>query len=64
MSQRPDIKVGVMGYPHRASAEIGKKAVEAIVSAAVKKFSELDAKADGVYKEIPFHPLPLIFDIE
>jgi len=64
LSQRPDIKVGVMGYPHKASAEIGKKAIEDIVSAAVKKFSELDAKADGIYKEIPFNPLPLIFDIE
>jgi len=64
LSQRPDIKVGVMGYPHKASAKIGKKAIAAIVSAAVKKFSELDAKADGVYKEIPFKPLPLIFDIK
>ncbi len=64
MSQRPDIKVGVMGYPHRASVEIGKKAVKAVVSAASAKFSELDAKADGVYKEIPFNPLPLIFDVE
>jgi creatinine amidohydrolase len=64
LSQRPDIKVGVMGYPHRASAKIGKKAIAAIVSSAVKKFAELDAKADGVYKEIPFKPLPLIFDAE
>ena len=62
MSQRPDIKVGVMGYPHRASAEIGRKAAEAIVSAAVKKISELEAKADGVYKEVPFNPLPVIFE--
>ena len=64
LSQRPDIKVGVMGYPHKASAKIGKKAIAAIVSEAVKKFSELDAKADGVYKEIPFKPLPLIFDVK
>ncbi|OHB56265.1 MAG: hypothetical protein A2Y12_12095 [Planctomycetes bacterium GWF2_42_9] len=64
LSQRPDIKVGVMGYPHKASLEIGKQAVESIVSAAVKKFTELESKADGVYKEIEFKPLPLIFDLE
>jgi creatinine amidohydrolase/Fe(II)-dependent formamide hydrolase-like protein len=64
LSQRPDIKVGVMGYPHKASLELGKKAVESIVSAAVKKFTELESKADGVYKEIEFKPLPLIFDLE
>jgi creatinine amidohydrolase len=64
LSQRPDIKVGVMGYPHKASVKIGKKAITAIVSAAVKKFLELEARADGVYKEIPFKPLPLIFDVK
>jgi creatinine amidohydrolase len=64
LSQRPDIKVGVMGYPERASAEKGTKAVNAIVADAVKQFKELDAKADGVYKEVPFKPMPLIFDFE
>lgn len=64
MSQRPDIKVGVMGYPHTASAEKGKKAAEEIASLAAKKFSELDAKADGDYKEIEFKPLPIIFNLK
>jgi creatinine amidohydrolase len=62
MSQRPDIEVGVMGYPHRASAEIGKKAIEAIVDDAVKKFTDLESRSDGVYKEVSFTPQPLIFE--
>jgi len=62
MSQRPEIKVGVMGFPERASAELGHRAADDIVNAASEKILELEAKADGVYKEVDFTPLPLIFD--
>jgi creatinine amidohydrolase len=64
MTQRPGIKVGVMGYPERASVEIGQKVNEGIVTGAANKIMELEAKADGVYKEIPFVPEPLIFDLD
>lgn len=62
LTQRPEIKVGVMGYPEKASAEIGRKAVEEIVQFASNKISTLDSQADGVYKEVDFTPEPLIFD--
>jgi creatinine amidohydrolase len=64
MTQRPDIKVGVMGYPERASRELGEKLVEAAVTGGVARIQELEEAADGVYKEVPFTPEPLIFDIE
>ena len=62
MSQRPEIKVGVMGTPEKASRQLGEKIVENILIAAVDKINELEAKADGKYKEVAFTPLPLIFD--
>ena len=62
MSQRPEIKVGVMGTPKKASRQLGEKIVENILIAAVDKINELEAKADGKYKEVAFTPLPLIFD--
>jgi len=61
LSQRPEIKVGVMGYPERASAEIGKRIVEDVVAAASEKISKIEAEADGVYREVEFTPPPLIF---
>jgi creatinine amidohydrolase/Fe(II)-dependent formamide hydrolase-like protein len=62
MSQNPDIKVGVMGYPERASAETGKQMVTEIVDEASEKIKELESRADGVYKKVTFNPLPLVFD--
>ena len=62
MSQKKEIEVGVMGYPEQANAEFGKKIVEETVSVAAAKISELESKADGVYKEVKFVPEPLIFD--
>lgn len=62
MTQRPDIQVGVMGYPQRASREIGERLVRGLVEEVSEKIRSLDAKADGVYKEVPFEPPPLIFE--
>ena len=62
MRQRPDISVGVMGHPERASAELGRRIIKGVVDSASKKIAELDAKADGVYKEVEFIPPPLIFE--
>ncbi|HOD48699.1 MAG TPA: creatininase family protein [Candidatus Hydrogenedentes bacterium] len=63
MTQRPDIRVGVMGYPERASRETGERIVERVVRDGAARILDLESKADGVYKEIPFTPEPLIFDI-
>ncbi len=62
LSQRKEIKVGVMGHPEKASAELGKKIVDDIVANAVKKITTLESKADGIYKEVPFNPDPIILD--
>lgn len=62
MRQRPDIKVGVMGYPQRASAELGEQIIQDVVGAVSEKIAELETKADGVYKDVEFTPPPLIFD--
>ena len=62
MSQRPDIKVGVMGHPEKASPELGREIVEGLVEAASAKIVELESKCDGVYKDVPFTPEPLLFE--
>jgi len=62
MRQRPEIRVGVMGYPERASAELGQRIIEDVVGAAAAKIGELDSRADGVYREVGFTPPPLIFN--
>ncbi len=60
MTQRPEIKVGVMGHPEKASPELGAKIVAATVKAISRKISALDAKAGGKYKRVRFTPEPLI----
>ncbi len=60
-SQRPEIKVGVMGYPQNASEELGKEVAKDMVKNLCAKIKELESKADGVYKKIEFKPEPLIF---
>jgi creatinine amidohydrolase len=61
MTQRSEIKVGVMGHPEKADPEIGKVIVDDIVKNLTAKIQEIDAKADGKYKEVAFNPEPLIF---
>jgi creatinine amidohydrolase len=60
MTQRPDITVGVMGHPETATKELGAKLVEDALVALVAKVTTLEAKADGVYKEVAFTPPPII----
>jgi creatinine amidohydrolase len=60
LTQRPDIKVGVMGDPEKASGELGREIVREIVEAAAERITGLEAKADGRYKEVPFVPEPII----
>jgi len=60
ITQRPDIRVGVMGEPAKATRELGLEVVADIVEAATAKIVALEAKADGIYKEVPFVPEPII----
>ena len=43
MTQRPDIHVGVMGHPEKASPELGRELVEGIVKGASEKIMELES---------------------
>ncbi|MBU3913890.1 MAG: creatininase family protein [Nanoarchaeota archaeon] len=58
--QRPAIKVGVMGHPESASPELGRRIIEDVVRDAAKKIMEIEAKADGVYREVAFTPDPIM----
>lgn len=58
-SQRPEIKVGVMGHPESASPELGRRIIEDIVRDASEKIMKIEAKADGVYREVAFTPEPI-----
>ena len=60
LTQRPDIQVGVMGEPGKASRALGLEIVADIVDAATAKIAALEAKADGIYKEVAFTPEPII----
>ena len=60
LTQRNDVRVGVMGYPEKSSKELGEKIVASIVNAVSEKIMEIESKADGVYKELEFNPEPII----
>ncbi|MFA5864380.1 MAG: creatininase family protein [Phycisphaerae bacterium] len=60
MTQRPDIKVGVMGHPETASAELGKQIFDDMKKNISERIRRLESQADGRYKEIAFTPEPLI----
>ncbi|MCK5156616.1 MAG: creatininase family protein [Spirochaetales bacterium] len=62
LSQRSEVKIGVMGYPERASVEIGKRVIKDIVETAAVKINYLEERSDGVYKEVTFQPEPLILE--
>lgn len=62
LRQRSDVHVGVMGEPHKASVELGRKLVADIVANLSSRIRALDEKADGIYRQIPFVPAPLLFD--
>jgi len=60
LTQRADVKVGVMGFPQRASARDGRRIARATVEAVSRKVLELEARADGTYREVAFTPEPLL----
>lgn len=58
--QRPEIEVGVMGEPAKASRELGLGTAADIVDSVTAKITALEAQADGLYKEVAFAPEPII----
>jgi creatinine amidohydrolase len=60
MSQRPEIRVGVMGFPERASQELGEEIAQDIVETASARIRNIEERADGVYREVSFTPEPLL----
>ena len=61
LTQRQDIRVGVMGYPRKASKHKGQMIVADIVEYAARHIKRLEAKADGIDKEVVFRPEPILF---
>lgn len=57
------IPLGVMGYPERASRETGEQIGKRVVEDGAARILDLESRSDGVYKEVPFTPPPLIFDL-
>lgn len=60
MTQRPEIEVGVMGAPAEASAELGRRIIDATLESICRKVEKLEAEADGTYRQVAFEPGPLI----
>jgi creatinine amidohydrolase/Fe(II)-dependent formamide hydrolase-like protein len=60
LSQRPDMRVGVMGDPRRASAELGREVNDDIVNNLTARINKIQAGADGRYKKVKFTPAPLV----
>jgi creatinine amidohydrolase len=60
LTQRPDIRVGVMGEPQKASRKLGQKIVADIVRSAAGRIRRLESKADGVYRPVDFKPEPIV----
>ena len=64
MTQRPEITIAVMGHPERASRELGEQIIADIVENVSQKIMDLEARADGVYKQVAFTPEPLVLRSE
>lgn len=62
ITQRPDISVGVMGHPEKASPELGRDIIRVAVTDASAKILDLESRSDGIYKEVAFTPEPLMLD--
>ncbi len=43
VTQRSDMKVGVMGFPHQASADLGRKVCDEVVAGVVKLIRKIEA---------------------
>jgi len=61
LTQSDDVKIGVMGFPERANAELGKKMFEQAVEACVTTYATLEKERAPKYKEVLFEPEPIVF---
>jgi len=60
MSQRPEMRVGVMGDPRRASPELGREINDDAIANLTGHISRIEAGADGRYKPVVFTPAPIV----
>ncbi len=60
MGQRPEVKVGVMGDPKRASLERGRKIVEETVESMSELFLDLEKRRTQDYQDVNWEPEPII----
>lgn len=60
MSQRPEMRVGVMGDPRRASPELGHEINDDAVANLTAHISNIESGADGRYKPAAFTPAPIV----
>jgi len=60
LTQRPDIRVGVMGHPERAGSELGASLVESMVAEMAARLQSIQERAQGGYREVAFSPPPII----
>jgi creatinine amidohydrolase len=59
-SQRPEMRVGVMGDPRRASAELGREINNDAIANLTAHITRIEAGADGRYKPVVFTPAPIV----
>jgi len=60
MSQRPQMEVGVMGSPEKATPKLGREIVEDAVNRLAETFAELEEKRTDDYREVDWKPGPII----
>jgi len=60
MAQRPEIRVGVMGYPRKASRAFGERAIKAGVAKMAKHFVQLEKSRSRTYRKVRWTPEPII----
>jgi len=60
MEQRPEMKVGVMGMPEKATPEKGREIVEDAVTRLAKTFAQLESTRSEQYNEAEWTPEPII----
>lgn len=59
LAQRPELQVGVMGEPERASREIGAQIVADMVDRCCDRFTRLEAERSTDYKKVHWEPAPI-----
>lgn len=60
MSQRPELRVGVMGYPRKASRAFGERAVKAGVAKMARHFVLLERSRSRAYRKVRWTPEPIV----